>query len=49
MIAGGFHPRQLFSIDTAGILMKEESLNQFTISVDKYTFLQSKKSKCLTN
>ena len=37
MIAGGFHPRQLFSNDTGGILMKRETaLNRFTISVDKY-------------
>ena len=25
MVAGGFHPRQLFSINTAGILMKSEN------------------------
>ena len=43
MIAGGFHPRQLFSIDTAGILMTGESLNQFTISVDKYHSYKVKK------
>ena len=37
MTAGGLHPRQYFNIDTAVILMKEEnSLNHFTISVDKY-------------
>ena len=37
MITGGFHPRQLFSIDTAGILMKGETdLNHFTISIDKH-------------
>ena len=37
MIAGGFHPRQLFNIDTTGILMKRETgLNHFTKSVDKY-------------
>ena len=37
MIPGGFHLHQLFSIDTAGILMKGETdLNHFTISVDEY-------------
>ena len=37
MIAGGFHTHQLFSIDTAGILMKGETgLKLFIISVDKY-------------
>ena len=37
MIAGSFHPRQLFSIDTAGILMKGGiGLNDFTKSFDKY-------------
>ena len=37
MIASGFHPRQLFSNDTGGILMKRETaVNRFTISVDKY-------------
>ena len=37
LIAGGFHPRQLFIIDTAGFLMKREtSLKYFTISVDKH-------------
>ena len=37
MIASGLHSRQLFYIDTAGILMKEKTgLNHFTISVDKY-------------
>ena len=37
MIAGSFHSRQFFSIDTAGIIMKGETdLNHFTISVDKY-------------
>ena len=39
MIAGGLNPRQLFSIDTTGILMKgKTSLNHFTISVDKISF-----------
>ena len=43
MIAGGFHPCQYFSIDTAGILMEEETgLNhlqyQFiNIILTKYT------------
>ena len=37
MIVGGFHPYQLFIIDTAGILMKMETgLVYFVISVDKY-------------
>ena len=37
MIAGDFHIRQLFSIDTTVILIKGETgLNHFTISVDKY-------------
>ena len=37
MIAGDFHPHQLFSIDTAGILMKGETdLKHFIISVDKH-------------
>ena len=37
MIVGGFHPYQLFIIDTAGILMKMETdLVHFVISVDKY-------------
>ena len=37
MIAGGFHLGQLFSIDTAWILMKGEiGLNHFTILVDKH-------------
>ena len=37
MITGGFHPPQLFSIDTAQILMKRETgLNHFIMSVDKY-------------
>ena len=39
MIAGGFHPRQLFIIDTAAMLMKGGiGLNHFTISFDKYHF-----------
>lgn len=35
-IIGGFHTRQLFSTDTAGILMKGKTgLNNFKISIDK--------------
>ena len=35
--SGGFHPRQLFSVDTAGTLMKgETTLNDVTILVDQY-------------
>ena len=37
MVAGGFYVQHLFSIDTAGILMKGETgLNDFTVSVGKY-------------
>ena len=51
MIAGGFHPRQLFRIDAAGIFLKMKkgtSLNHFKISV-VYLYIIILKSKYLTD